>query len=372
VSETKEGDLGFGDPELEEQVDAFVREQVRAAEQPSAWDLLAGVEERIGWAARWATETVLNRLAGDLSLTRAAREYVQSLLASGDLAEALRGKGAPRREVESSIDSLLQHSLAYRGSKEFQDMVGFMGSFRDYAAYNNMLVRVQNPSCSFYATESDWERRFKRHLKEDARPMLILATMHPVMLVYDVDNTDGEPLPEELNKFARFEGKWNPAGLHRTVENATVRDRIRIDFKRLSSTNAGFATLARGDSNSKMRIAIHDQLDEPSRYGILCHELAHIYLGHLGSDKDYWWPSRTGLNKKTVEIEAEAVAFIVTLRAGLTGSSAAYVSRYLHEGKIPSSVSLDLIAKVAGRIEGMGQRKMEPRPQRKAGSVEKR
>jgi hypothetical protein len=229
-----------------------------------------------------------------------------------------------------------------------------------------MLVRIQNPSCSFYATETDWVRRFERHLKEDARPMLILAPMHPVMLVYDLDQTDGKEVPKELSRFAHFEGEsWNPNWLDRTVENAKVRDRIRIDFKTLSSTNAGFATLARGDADSKMRIAIHDKLDDRSRYGVICHELAHIFLGHLGTDKDYWWPSRTGLNKRTVEIEAEAVAFIVTMHAGLTGSSAAYVSRYLPEGKIPSSVSLNLIAKVAGRIEEMGRRKLEPRRQRR-------
>jgi hypothetical protein len=27
-------------------------------------------------------------------------------------------------------------------------------------------------------------------------------------------------------------------------------------------------------------------------YGTLCHELAHIYLGHSGTDRDHWWPSR--------------------------------------------------------------------------------
>ena len=60
-----------------------------------------------------------------------------------------------------------------------------------------------------------------------------------------------------------------------------------------------------------------------------------------------------------------SISYIVTIRAGLTGSSAAYVSRYLPEGKIPSSVSLNLIAKVAGRIEEMGRRTMEPRRQRR-------
>lgn len=328
MSETTQSELDFGDPKLlEEQVKAVVLAQLDACEQPSAWDLVARVEEGVAWMGRWAMETVLSRLADDSSLTRAAREYLRSLLISGDLTEALRGTAAPRREVQSGIDSLLRQSVAYRDSKEFQHMIGFMASFRDYAPYNNMLVRVQNPSCNFYATESDWKRRFDRHLKEDARPMLILAPMHPVMLVYELDQTEGHPLPAELHNFARFEGEWNPELLHRTVENAKVRDRIRIDFKTLSSTNAGFATLARGDANSKMRIAIHEDSDDRSRYGVLCHELAHIYLGHLGTDEDYWWPSRTGLNKRTVEIEAEAVAYIVTMRAGLKGSSAAYVSR---------------------------------------------
>jgi hypothetical protein len=157
------------------------------------------------------------------------------------------------------------------------------------------------------------------------------------------------------------------------VENAAERDKIRVEFKTLSTTHAGFATIARGDDKAKLRIAIHAELDEPSRYGTLCHELAHIYLGHLGTDEDYWWPSRTGLDKRSVEVEAEAVAFIVTMRAGLQGASASYVSRYLKDGAIPAAVSLDLVAKVAGRIEEMARRKLAPRRQRPTeGSRERR
>jgi hypothetical protein len=252
--------------------------------------------------------------------------------------------------------------MVYKDSTQFHEMVVFMAKFRDYAPYNNMLVRVQNPTCGFYATERDWKDRFKRSLKEDAHPMLILAPMHPVMFVYALDQTEGtDPLPDELNKFGRFEGVWTRDWLERTVYNAAVRDRIRVDFKTLSSTNAGFATLVRGSADWKMRIAIHTELDEPSQYGVLCHELAHIYLGPLGSDDDHWWPSRTDLNGRTVEIEAEATAFIVTTRLGLTGSSAAYVSRYLNDKPLPLSVSLDQVAKVASRIEQMADRKLRPR-----------
>jgi hypothetical protein len=76
--------------------------------------------------------------------------------------------------------------------------------------------------------------------------------------------------------FAKFEDEFDPAYLHLTLENAAVRDHIRIDFKRLSSTNAGFATFARGSDGWKMRIAIHDELDLPSRFGVTCHWLTFI------------------------------------------------------------------------------------------------
>ena len=104
----------------------------------------------------------------------------------------------------------------------------------------------------------------------------------------------------------------------------------------------------------KMRIGLHDELDETSRYGVLLHELAHIYLGHLGSDQDRWWPSRGDLMRRTMELEAEAVAHIVSRRAGLKGASEQYVSRYLDRDETLKAISLDQIAKVAGRLEDMG------------------
>jgi len=291
----------------EPQVDAvmgILRELARSHAQPSAWELLQHLDNKVDLKARWAVEDAIRRLMKDSDLTTATRDYFRDLLESGDLAKALRGKARPGREIESSIDALVRASTVYRSSTAFQEMVDFMANFRDYAPFNNMLVRLQNPSCSFYASRRDWERRFSRAPIEDARPMLILATMHPVMLVYDVDQTGGKPLPEELRNFAKFEGEWNPKQLDQTVENAMERDRIRIDFKRLSSTNAGFATLALGSGESKMRIAIHEELDLPSRFGVVCHELAHVYLGHLGGDKDGWWPSRGDLNHRAMEIEA--------------------------------------------------------------------
>jgi hypothetical protein len=351
----------------------IIRTVLNGAARPSARELLRHVERQLEKDVHSVFENAVRSLTECKELRRSDQDYLRGMLTDGSLAEALRGKGATDDETVSSIDALLRQSATYRSSAEFRQMVEFMGRFRDYSPYNVMLVRLQNPSCGFFATERDWLKRHKRTLVEDARPMLILAPMHPVLLVYELDQTQGSPLPDHLNDFAHFEGKWNPKWLSNLVENAQ-RHRLRITFKTLSSTYGGFATNQSGDATSKMRIAIHDKLDEPSRFGVLVHEIAHVLLGHLGTDYDHWWPGRFNLDSAAAEIEAETVAHIVTSRLGLSGSSAAYLSGYVDGAALPQSVSMDLIAKVAGRIEEMAkglQAAPKPRPPKQSGKNKK-
>ena len=358
---------------LLELVKATIVEAIDRPKQPSEWELVRLVEERCGVKARWLIRQALEELTGEGQLalfpqprtTRLTREYITSLLDSEDLDLALRGTTAPGKAVESTIDALVLGARRYRGSKAFSEMLDFMANFRDYAPFNNMLVRLQDPTCSFFATAADWKRRFDRELKDDARPMLILAPMHPVMVVYALDATEGASLPDELTRMSQFEGPWKPDWLARTIENAK-RDKIAIEMKTLSSSNSGVAQMRYDDRDGRrFRIVIHDQLPEPSRYGVLCHELAHIYLGHLGANADGWWPARVNMPVRAVEFEAEAVAFLVTARIGLAGSSAEYLSRYFDGDVVPDGVSLDHIAKAAGLLERMAQQSLPPRPIKK-------
>lgn len=335
-------------------------------QQPSAWQLCEGLERQFGSRVFWVLRDAMESFLEDCSVPNAQKDYFRWLLQGEDLSKAIRGVEPPRRSVESTIDNLIHQGKAYRSTEAFREMVDFMARFRDYSPFNNMLVKLQNPSCGFYATAKDWWCRHERRLKEDARPMLILAPMHPVMLVYDQDQVEGDDFPEALQNFAKFTGKWNPNWLSNLVENAEKRDRIQVQFKNLSSTHAGFATPEVRDSHWKMRIAIHAELDEPSRFGVLCHELAHIHLGHLGTDSDYWWPSRRDLRHAAVEVEAESAAHVVSSRLGLEGASSVYVSNYIQGSQLPSGVSLDLIAKVAGQIEEMAHRILLPRKKKAA------
>lgn len=340
------------DTNLMVQVSELLTKLMESA-RPSAEELVAGVEGGLGPKARWYIAESLLALAKDGTQQADLCRYVRELLDSSDLFTALIGATKPDLEAHSGIDELIQAGRAYWGSEQFKELIRFLARFTEYSPYNNLLVWVQRPGCQLFATRSKWQKQFKRRVAEGARPMVILAPRTPVLLVYDIDDTEGPPLPQELDEFAKFEGTWDPDWLARMVENAGRHYSIRVDFKTLTSMLAGFATIDRGVPGSKMRIVVHDGLDEPSRFGVLCHELAHVLLGHLGNDDDRWWPNRYGIDRHSIEVEAEGAAFITTRRLGLRGASARYVSRHLLKGDLPPGVSPDHIAKVSGRLEQM-------------------
>lgn len=337
-----------------------VKRLLPAWRQPSARELLEELTDSFGWRVRTVVIPVIQYLREEHDLTAHFRDYLSDTLSDEELTDALRGEASQEHEYHSTLDDLLKQTMRFRDSAAFSDAVQFVARFRDYAPYNNMLVKIQNPTCSFYASARDWWDRFERKIKEDARPMLILAPMHPVMLVYDLDSTEGPPLPGKFEMFAKAQGDFNTMILERTIENAK-RIGILVQRKKLSSTLGGFAQ--RGFLRPT-RIVVHDELDDPSAYRVLCHELAHILLGHLGRSTERHWPCRVNLSHSTVEIEAEAVSYIVCQRCGLESAAAQYLSSYIEGDLIPDTVSLELITKVAGKLEQWGQRlfpKKEPK-----------
>lgn len=333
-------------------VKEFITNYITHPRQPSAAELLDKVEEKYGWQSRLVFSEVINKLRNDQTLQKYLREYLNTNISEEAINSALRSGLNATKEFRSTLDDLFKRSVNYRNSEKFREALEFASKFRDYAPYNNFLIKIQNPSCSYYATEKDWWVRFKRRIKEDARPMLILAPMHPVMLVYDLDNTEGAPLPKHFMDFNFVEGEWDDALLYRLLENAD-RLKILVQKKDLSTTNLGFATTKLRNDSYKMRIALHHLLPKQSQFAVLIHELAHILLGHLGTDEDKTWPCRINLSHSTVEIEAESVSHIVCDRLGIKTSADSYLASFLSTESVPESISVDLLFKVAGKIEDM-------------------
>jgi hypothetical protein len=339
----------------------FILQWVRRR-QGSPADLLRALEQEAGWPGRLMLPAILDDLRARLGLPEAERKFLIYTLNAGAVAQALAEGGDPAQPYQSSMDDLFVRSRRFRRSKKFAAAVEFVARVRDYSAYNNMLVYAQNPLATHFATASHWRKAFGRSIKEEARGMLILAPRTPVLMVYDVADTDGPPLPEQMRVFARTSGRFNPALLDRTVKNCE-RDQIQVRCLPMGELRGGFATSRAREPGWKMRVSLRADLEEAGAYAVLCHELAHIYLGHVGADRDGWWPFRINVSEAVAEIEAESVAHIVCQRAGLRTRSAEYLSSFVEDSEDLDAISLDLISRVAGRLEEMGRRLLPPRLQ---------
>src|SRR5260370_14255396 len=140
----------FDVTDFSKEVDAFLRSVVASPSRPSPGELIATLDKEVGPKARWDLERVIQIVATDQKIPRSDRDYLSSLLADDNLAKALRGEDAPNPKKTSTIDELFRHSKLYQNSDEVNYLLKFMGRFRDYAPYNNMLVLLQHPRCSCY------------------------------------------------------------------------------------------------------------------------------------------------------------------------------------------------------------------------------
>jgi hypothetical protein len=341
------------------QASEFVLKWIRGR-QGSAAELVRAIQEELGWPARHVLISILDELRGNRQLPDASRKYLRYTLTGQEVARALAEGVAPDQEHQSSLDALFGRSRRFRHSRKFAQAVEFVAKFRGYSPFNNMLAYLQNPMATYFATARHWQQAFGRSVKEDGRGMVLLAPRTPVLLVYDIADTEGPPLPDKLALIAQATGRFNPAILDRTIKN-TERDRIAVERKPMGQLRGGFAATRVPDSTWKMRVVLGEELDAASSYQVLCHELAHIYLGHIGADLDGWWPYRTNLTEAVVEIEAESVAYIVCRRAGVETRSAEYLSTYVEDNSDIEAISLDLVSRVAGRLEEMGRRLLAPR-----------
>jgi hypothetical protein len=289
------------------------------------------------------------------------------------------------QSAKHALDDLFNAIHTYRTSENYHELMQFVRMFRFYSPYNALLVHIQRPGARFVAPATRWKKKYKRHVKPNANPIVILQPMGPVMFVYDVSDTeaglDSKPLPIAVDK--PFEVHYGKIGreLGRTIENAK-RDGIRIHGKKLGSQAAGsiqgvkhkdISPLLFQDGKDKQGYPVYKEIpvryelllnennSRESRYAIMVHELAHLYCGHLGTPNKKWWPDRRGLSLKLREFEAESVSYLVCERVGIANPSAEYLSGYIKSKEDVPQISLECVMKAAGLIENMGCKKMKLR-----------
>lgn len=231
------------------------------------------------------------------------------------------------KQIASKAIEELSHALEGGHSERLKEYLAAMARFHRYSLHNIMLIASQRPDATHVAGFQTW-KRLGRYVKQGAKGILILA---PVVLrkeakldsqekdtegtalrfraayVFDMTDTDGNPLPE----FGKAEG--DPRGRTDRLKEFIASRAIELEY-----SDAIYP--AQGQCSPGKIVLLPGQ-SPAEELATLLHETAHALL-HQGEQ-------RRETTKRVRETEAEAVAFVVCEGVGLTAqSSVDYIHLY--------------------------------------------
>lgn len=315
-------------------------------------ELIALLTDRFGFSIRLHLWDIIEQLKENYSQIG---DFAQWHFQDDEVRNALLGKD------ESTLDELFARTLQLRSTDKFKDVIKFVAALREYSPFNNMLVKLQRPGAKYYATASHWKKKFGRDVKPEAIPIVILRPMGPVMLVYDVDDTTGKKLPPEIEDPFSVSDEFDTEFYYQTCSSCQ-KIGIEVREANLAKSHAGTAIRESQATDIKLIVQLNRNHDVKVQYATLCHELAHLFLGHLGGDPyGNEWNSRPDLTLTQRELEAEAVSYMLCVRAGLISNSAEYLSGYLQDPEDLKKISIETIIKTVTYIETLQTKAFRPR-----------
>ncbi|HDZ24324.1 MAG TPA: DUF1738 domain-containing protein [Desulfobacteraceae bacterium] len=255
----------------------------------------------------------------------------------------------------------------------------FCSRFHNYSFQNRILIWLSRPDATFVAGFKAWQK-MGRFVKKGEKGIPIFAPMmikvkkgeewdpefvavteessrpedeilrFKVVYVWDVSQTDGDPLPENpdvMSVKGELDGELLPA----------LEEVVRAEGIGLNYVNEVLGGGAAGVSK-KGRIDILSSLDTRQRFSVLAHELAHEML--------HGPQLRRRLTKKVKELEAEATAYVISRHFDLDTKAPTYLACYRVE-EVDIMASLDRIVSTASKIiRGIVRQQIEESLQRKA------
>ena len=263
------------------------------------------------------------------------------------------------------LDEIFTSLARFKSSQGFVELMQFIARFPRYSTFNGLLLYLQNPSATYVATARTWAQKHKRFPKAVARPLVILAPMAPILFLFDIQDTEGAPVPSRLLDPQKTDERQLTKLFTTTLHNAALHG-IAVHETDAGGDETDAASRITPSLRKKLQdldlpgdtsylIFINKSLPLESRYASLTHELGHIFCSHLGIDRHAWWPERGDLNVRGETVEAGAVAYLVCRRCGMRAHSEHFLLQISEAYQQMPQLSLNAVIQAAGYIEDMGR-----------------
>lgn len=265
-------------------------------------------------------------------------------------------------------------------SEKYLNYLTMLSKFHNYSYNNVLLISLQNPNATLVAGYNDWVKKHHRYVKKgekgikiiapspykkevsvpvldnngnkvivDGKPLMeqktIQAMSFRTVSVFDVSQTDGEPLPQLLSELTD-----NVKNYNELFEAIKAYSEYPINFEDISGDIKGYC------SYKDKRIAIKNGMSESQTIKTAIHETAHSHL-HEPNPND---PIRDSRNIK--EVQAESVAFVVSNYFGIDTSeySFNYIAAWgnLELNELKNSLSV-IQKEAAAMINGIEEKYQE-------------
>lgn len=282
---------------------------------------------------------------------------------------------ANANEKTSEVMQLLEDGVkAVFTSEKYLEYLKFSSKFHNYSFNNTLLILLQNPNASYVAGFNDWKKKHNRYVKKGEKGLRIIAPVpyktkvdipvydsnnNPVIIdgkplteektiqklsfkvvsVFDISQTDGEPIPELTSELkANVE---NYADLFAAIQ---AYSEYPIEFIDIDDG-------AKGKCNFlDKKISINNGMSESQNIKTALHEVAHSKLHEPNLDDI---DENIVLARRTKEVQAESVAFIVANHFGIDTSeySFEYIAGWSKDKELSDlKESLDTIQKEANNM----------------------
>ncbi|AXT85094.1 serine/arginine repetitive matrix protein 2 [Aeromicrobium sp. A1-2] len=294
-------------------------------------------------------------------------ESVGALVSGEDWRRALEFAARFRsRSFNNTMLIYIQHNEAFQLGRVPAPIPTYVAGFKQWQTLGRQVMKGQSgygilaPVTARFASRTPRNNDSWRRLGRGERPQPGEATRTKMIglrpaYVWDVSQTDGEPLPEQpaptpLSGRAPA-GFWD--GLAAQVE--------AHGFTLQQVSNAGSIGGANGLTDFTTRqVSVRIDMDDAARVKTLAHELGHVML-HSPDARGATYDAAVdaALHRGIAEVEAESVALMIGAAHGLdtTSYTVPYVSSWA--SSVPGTDPVEVVQATAERVRTTSLRMLD-------------